>query len=194
MRGPWAKGLDPDQAMGLAMRPSALLPEVMPGISSSSPLYSLMRDLPAYQLGILSKRNYRGTPSSMTNAIGNFYDDFGNTNIAPSANELLRNLHDPKRGGGLDDLFKGVRAKPGEYTAYGSTYAYGKEPLQMAEAANTYQSLLNAVLEFSLPGPTAAKYASYGDYLIDNASNQALKKDAGKTKPINRVVGRKLFR
>lgn len=194
MRGPYAKGLDPDQAMGLALRPQAMLPLAMKGLDPASPLYASLSALPAYPLAILSKRGYDGSPSDLANAVGNFYEAVGERDKLPSFDTLFRNLSDPKRGGGIDDLFSGVEATRGEPTAYGSEYAYGQEPLAMGEAAYQYQTMLDAILGATLPAETAAKYSAYGGHLINTASAKAMKRPAGKGKTINQIVGRKLLR
>jgi hypothetical protein len=193
MRGPYAKGLDPDQAQGLMFRPTAMLPRVFPKLEGATPLYDLMSSLPAAQLAMLSKRGFDGGPSDLANGVGKLYQGFGNNEL-PDFDTLWNNLSSPKKSGGIAELFQGAKAGKGDYDPYGSGYEYGKEPLPMGEAASTYQGLLDAVLATTMPTETAGKYSAQGNYLIDQASSKALKRPAGKGTPIYKSVGRRLFR
>lgn len=193
MTGRFARGLDPDQAYGLAYRPTAMMPRAMPGLSGASPLYDMLSEMPAYQLGILGKRNFNGSARATANAVGNFYDQAGNMNDLPDFDTLMRNLTNPKKNGGVDQMFNGVRNPASIRKATGYEYEYGKEPLAAGEAAQTYQGLLDATLSL-LPTNTAAKYSSAGSALIDKAMLKDMKRPAGKGKSINQFVGRRLFR
>lgn len=193
MRGPYARGLDPEQALGLALRPTAMIPRALPGLDSATPLYESLANLPAYQLAILSKRGYKGRPRDVANSLGRFYADAGIANDLPDFDTVFRNLTNPKKGGGVDQLFRGVKNPAAVRRATGYQYEYGKEPLLAGEAAATYEGLLDAALSL-LPTETAAKYSSYADGLIDKATLKTMKKPAGKGKTINRLVGRRLFR
>ena len=192
MRG-LAKGMDPTQAANIGLHPSFLLPKLFPGFSGASPLYQSLADLPAAQLGML-RGNWKGTPSSTVNAIGSVYEKIGKDSWFPSADKMLGNLAKP--GKGIEEMFGGVKAGRGDqesYTAPG--YQYGMEPLNASYAADQYGALLDAAL-LPLASETAAKYGSegYGGWLIDKWGSKALKKPAGKGKPIYASVGRKLMR
>jgi hypothetical protein len=197
MHGEWAKGLDPTQAMELAYRPTFLLPTVFPKMSGASPAYQLLSDMPAYQLGILSKRGFDGGPSDVANAVGNFYEGAGGPkNDLPEFDKVFRNLSDPKSGGGIDQMFSGVEAGRGDQESYTSPgYVYGGEPPAAGIAAQSYTSMVDAALSL-LPAPTAMKYGSegYGGYLMDKWGSRALKRPAGKGQPINTWVGKRLMR
>src|SRR5262245_39361129 len=47
MRGRYAHGLDPSQALGLTLRPTAMLPRVWPGLTPAAPLYTTLAEMPA---------------------------------------------------------------------------------------------------------------------------------------------------
>jgi hypothetical protein len=195
MRG-LAKGMDPLQVASLGYRPTMLLPTLMPGVGGAEPLYQNLAALPAGQLGVLADRGYDGGPSDLVNAIGDFYVDAGVKNELPSFDSTFRNLTNPKSGGGIDQMFSGVKAKPGDQESYASPgYVYGAEPPSAADAAYLYAPYLDATLSL-LPAETAMKYGSegFGGYLMDQYGSKALKKPLGKGKPINTYVGRKLMR
>ena len=46
MRGSYARGLDPSQAAGLSIRPTAMLPRVFPHLTPADPLYGNLAELP----------------------------------------------------------------------------------------------------------------------------------------------------
>jgi len=187
MKGKYAKGLDPDQAYGLSYHPQAMIPMVS-NMAGGSPAYDLAAALPAYPLSILSKNNWDGSASDTANAVGGFYDDFINKDKLPSTDKMLKNLAGGSKG--IDDLFHGVKAPAGS----GYEYEYGREPLAAGEAAYTYQGMLDAVLQTTLPAQTAAKYSGYGSYLLNKATAKAMKKPAGKGRSVNEYVGRRLKR
>lgn len=193
MHGPFARGLDPDQALGLALRPTAMIGRAVPGLSATSPRYSNLAQLPAYQLAVLGQRGYKGTPQALANAVGRFYDRAGNDNELPEFDQVYRNLTNPKQGGGIDQMFNGVKAPKGYRQATGYTYEYGQEPLAAADAAGAFERLLGGALSL-LPPATAAKYGAYAAHLTDQATLKDMKHPAGKGKDIPRMVGRRLFR
>jgi hypothetical protein len=196
MRG-LARGMDPQQAGELSYRPSMLIPELFPGLSGASPLYQAMAELPAAAMGMMAKRGYDGGPSDLVNAVGGVYEGFAEDTL-PSFDQMFRNLSNPKEGGGIDVMFSGEKAGPGDYESTLSPgYVYGQEPPLMGESATMYAPMLDAAL-MMLPGPTAAKYSSevggYGSYLMDRWGSRAIKRPPGKGRTINEYVGRRLMR
>ncbi len=193
MRGRWAKGLDPSQAAGLSLRPTAMLPRVWGGLSGADPAYQRLANLPAAQLAMLSN-GYTGTSQSLANTVGRVYNQAGKGTL-PSTGKLVGNLTSSK---GINEMFGGVKAGKGDQESYTNPgYVYGQEPLMLGEAATTLGGLLDASL-INEPLTTQAKYGSapgaWGSYLIDKGSSKALKKPAGKGKPLNTYVGKRLFR
>lgn len=193
MRGPYAHGLDPDQALGLSYRPNAMLGRSLPGLNDASGLDDLMRSLPSYQLGILSHRNYKGRPMDLANSIGRFQHAAGTTGDLPDFEDVFRNLTNPKKGGGIDDMFNGIKNSKAMQKATGYPYEYGHEPLTAADAGATFESLLGGALSL-LPKETAAGLGAYGSSLIDKAVLKDMKKPAGKGRDIPKMVGRRIFR
>lgn len=192
MRGKYAKGLDPSQAMGLTLRPTAMLPRVYPGLSAADPAYQRLSELPAAQLAMLT--GYKGTPRSLANSVGRIYQRAGAGDL-PSTRKLMKGL---TGGKGIDQMFSGVKAGRGDMASYTSPgYVYGQEPMPMGEAAGTLASLLDAAL-INEPLRTQQKYGSapgsWGQFLIDKGSMKSMKKPAGKGVPLNKFVGRRLFR
>lgn len=188
MTGKYAHGLDPSQALGLAYRPTAMLGRALKGVPGASPLYERASEIPAYTWAQLSKRNFSGSPKSIANSLGRTYANFGKGKI-PSTDTMLKNLAHPKSGGGIDQMFNGVKDKSTE-----SGYAYGQEPMPAGEQAYTYAPMLDAALSATLPTATAAKYGSegYGGFLLDKATLKVMKKPPGKGPSVNQRVGKKL--
>lgn len=193
MRGPYAHGLDPDQALGLAFRPTAMLGRSLPGLNDASGLDDLMRNLPSYQLAILGNRNYQGRPMDLANSIGRFQHAAGTTGDLPDFETVFRNLTNPKRGGGIDQMFNGVEQSKRLQKATGYQYEYGKEPLDAATAGSTFENLLGGALSL-LPKETAAGLGAYGSSLIDKAVLKDMKRPAGRGRDMPQLVGRRLFR
>ncbi len=193
MRGPYAHGLDPDNATGLAYRPTAMIGRALPGLDQQSPFYNTLADLPAYQLGILSNRNYKGRPMDVANSIGRFYNTAGTSGDLPDFDTVMRNLTNPKKGGGIDNMFNGVKAPKAMQKATGYEFEYGKEPLAAADAAGTFESLLQGALSLK-PSLTAAGMGAYASKVIDQATLKDMKKAPGKGKDMPKLVGRRLFR
>jgi hypothetical protein len=100
---------------------------------------------------------------------------------------------------GINAMFSGQKAGKGDYeSTLAPGYAYGQEPLPMGEAAGTMAGLLDAML-INESLPVQAKYSgsmpgSWGSYLIDKGSSKALGKKAGRGVPLNKFVGRRIFR
>jgi len=102
------------------------------------------------------------------------------------------------RGKGLESMFQGEKAGKGDYpSSIAPGYTYGKEPMPLGEATSAVGSLLDAAL-YGEPLNVQAKYGSqpggWGSYLIDKWASHALKRPAGKGKPVYRAVGRQLLR
>lgn len=194
MRGPYAKGLDPGQAAGLSLRPTAMLPRVFGGgFSPAEPLYARLAALPAAQLAMLSG-GYGGKASDLANNLGDIYHDAARGKL-PSTSRMIGQLGKSK---GINQMFSGVKAGPDDYpSSIAPGYAYGQEPLAMGEAASTVGSLLDAAL-INEPAMTQLKYGStpgaWGSFLIDKGSSKALKKPAGKGTALNKYVARRIFR
>lgn len=192
MRGPYARGLDPSQAMGLSLRPTAMIPKVFPGLSGASPFYGLLSELPAAQLAPLMRRGYDGGPSDLANATGRFYQHAGADMSLPDTNQLLRNLGNPRGGGGIDDMFGGVRVGKGDQESYSAPgFVYGQEPLPAGSAASTVQGMLDAIFTSTLPAPTATAASAYANYLVDKGTARVMKRPAGHGRSLNEVVGRR---
>lgn len=192
MRGPYAHGLDPDNAATLGLRPTAMIPAAFKGLGSDSPVYDNLASLPAAQLAMLSRRGYKGRPMDVANSIGKFYENAGVTNDLPDFNTVFKNLTDPKKGGGIDTMFNGVKNPAAVRKATGYTYAYGMEPLSAAEAGSQFENLLGGALSL-LPTQTAEKYSLAASRLTDQAVLKDMRKAPGKGKDIPKLVGRKLF-
>ncbi len=193
MHGQYAHGMDPAQAAGLSLRPTAMLPDVFPGLGPDSPAYAQLAGLPAAQLAMLSN-GYKGKPSDLPNALGKVYQKAGSTGALPSTGTLLKNL---RTGKGVDAMFEGQKAGPGDYESYSNPgYVYGAEPLPLGEAATAFGGLLDASL-VNLPTLTQSAYGSqpggYGSYLTDRWASKALKKPAGKGTMVNTYVTKRLF-
>lgn len=193
MHGEYARGMDPGQAAGLTLRPTAMIPRVFGGLGPDAPAYQNLAELPAAQLAMLSNK-YKGTTSSLVNSLGTVYERAGAGKL-PSTQQLLGNLRSSK---GINQMFEGQKAGPGDMESYSVPgYAYGAEPLMLGEAATTYGGLLDAAM-INMPALTQEKYSSmpggYGSYMIDKWASKALKKPAGKGVPINRFVGKRIFR
>lgn len=194
MRGPYARGMDPTQAAGLTMRPTAMLPEVFPHLGPETPAYQRLAALPAAQIAML-RNGYKDTTSSLVNQLGKTYQQAGAGNL-PSTKTMIGNL---SSGKGINDLFAGEKAGKGDYPS--STvpgYAYGQEPLLLGEASSTVGGLLDAAL-INEPALTQAKYSgtmpgSWGSYLIDKWGSKALQHKPGKGPQANQYVGRRIFR
>lgn len=193
MRGPYAHGLDPDQALGLASDPGAMLGRSLPGMNPASGLSHLMDELPSWQLGILSNRNYKGRPMDLANSIGKFQHAAGTTGDLPDFAEVFRNLTNPKHGGGIDQMFNGVKAPKAMQKATGYQYEYGHEPLAAADAGAAFENLLGGALKL-LPNTTALGMGAYASDMIDKAVLKDMKRPAGKGRDIPKMVGRRLFR
>jgi hypothetical protein len=185
--------MDEAQAMGLSLRPTALLPSVFKGLSPAEPLYTNLANMPAGAMARLMGGN--GNTSRYVNNLGKLYERAGEENWLPSTGRMLGNLQRGK--GGIQDMFQGVKAKKGAYeSTIAPGYEYGKEPLPLGEASSQYGSLLDAAL-YGEPLTVRSKYGSqtggWGGYLIDKWGSKALKKPAGKGRPIYKSVGRRLF-
>jgi hypothetical protein len=195
MRG-FARGMNPEQAIGLAQEPTFLLPKLFPGLSGASPLYKELSTLPAAQLAMLSKRGSDQGPSDFTNALADVYSDAATQNTLPETGPLLRNLTNPGRG--LERTFTGTplgQAPKGSTPSYEDPkYAYGMEPLTTSESAYQFAPLLDAAL-IGLPALTAGALGSqgYGGYLMDRYGSQNLNRKPSKTKYIGSYVGRRLL-
>jgi hypothetical protein len=192
LRGPYAGGLDPAQAAGLTLQPTAMLPRVFPHLTPADPTYARLAALPVGQWAQILGN---GSPQSLANTTGRIYQRAGTTGALPSTDRLLRQL---QQGGGVQDMFQGVKAGPGDYESYMQPgYVSGQEPMPMGEAAYTYGGLLDSALSQE-PLLTAQKYGAasggWGSFLIDKWASKAMKKAPGKGKPIYKSVGRKLFR
>lgn len=195
MRG-FARGMDPEQAMGLAQEPTFLLPKLFPGLSGASPFYQEMANLPAAQLAMLANRRSDQGPSDFTNALADVYTDMGTSGTLPSTTRLLRNLTNP--GQGLERTFTGTplgaapKGSTESYTDKG--YAYGMEPLTAAESAYQFAPLLDASL-VGLPTLTAEAMGSegVGGYQMDKYGARNLNRAPKKTKYIGGYVGRRLL-
>lgn len=195
MRGRWARGLDPSQAAGLSYRPTAMLPRVFGGgFSPANPVYTRLATMPAAQMAMLSG-HYKGTPESLANSLGTLYAGAARSKL-PSTSRMIGQL---THGKGVTAMFAGEKAGKGDYESYTNPgYVYGAEPLPMGEAASTVAGLLDAAL-YGEPLSVQLKYngttpGSWGSYLIDKGSAKAMKKPAGKGTPLNRWVGRRIFR
>lgn len=169
-----------------------MLPRVFKGLTPASPLYTNLSKIPAGEMALIMSK---GTPQAIANKLGKTYKSAGTTGDLPTTQDLLKNL---QRGKGVQDMFQGVKAKKGDYpSSIAPGYAYGQEPMSMAESASRYGSLLDAAL-YEEPLATRQKYSSepggWGSYLIDKWSSKAMKKPAGKGAPIYKYVGRRLFR
>lgn len=192
LHGRYARGLDPAQAAGLTLRPTAMLPRVFGNLTPADPTYNRLAALPVGQwASILGK----GTPQSTANTVGKLYERAGERGAIPSTDRLLRNL---QQGRGLEDAFQGVKSGPNDYDSFAQPgYVAGQEPMPMGEAAYTYGGLLDAALS-SEPLLTAQKYGyesgGWGSYLVDKWASKALKKPPGKGTPVYKSVGRRLFR
>lgn len=192
LRGRYARGLDPTQAAGLTLQPTAMIPRVFPGLTPANPVYGQLASLPVGQWASILGR---GTPQSIANTTGRIYERAGERGALPSTDRLLRNL---RQGGGIEDSFQGVKAGKGDYESFAQPgYQYGAEPMPMGEAAYTYGGLLDSALSQE-PLLTAQKYGvasgGWGSYLVDKWASMAMKKPPGKGKPVYRSVGSKLFR
>ena len=169
-----------------------MLPRVFKGLTPASPLYTSLSQIPAGEMALIMSK---GTPQAIANKLGKTYKAAGTTGELPTTGQLLKNL---SKGKGVEDMFQGVKAKKGDYeSTLAPGYAYGQEPMSMADATSRYGSLLDAAL-YEEPLATRQKYSSepggWGSYLIDKWASKAMKKPAGSGKPIYKYVGRRLFR
>lgn len=192
LHGRYAHGLDPVQAQGLALHPTAMLPRVFPHLTPADPLYARLAALPVGQWATILSN---GSPQGIANRTGRIYQGAATTGALPSTNHLLAAL---QRGKGLEASFQGVKAGPHDYQSYTQPgYVSGQEPMPLGEATYQYGGLLDAALAQE-PLLTAAKYGSapggWGAWLVDKWAGKAMKRPPGKGKPIYRSVGRKLFR
>lgn len=176
MRGDWARNVDPGQAYGIAYRPSMMLPRVAPSLDNTSPLYQMLADAPAAQLGSILNADKRVKPqdalSSQINGVGNFYDAAANGLQWPTFEELSTGLTHAKKRSALGQSLH-------------------NQPVSLA--TQTYSSLLNAALDSSLPAQTAAAYSEQADALMDEYGAKFMRRPPNRTPPINRWVGRRLF-
>ena len=192
LHGRYAHGLDPTQAGGLTLHPTAMIPRVFPGLNPSDPVYGMLARLPAAQWAMILGN---GKPQSIANKLGGIYHDAGMRSDLPSTDRLLSQL---RQGNGLEDMFQGVKAGKHDYESYSQPgYVYGQEPMPMGEATSAYGTLLDAALSQE-PMLTAQKYGvmsgGWGSYLIDKWASKAMKRPPGKGKPIYSYVGKKLFK
>jgi hypothetical protein len=183
--------MDPSQAAGLTLRPTAMLPRVFPGLNPSDPLYNTLSALPVGQWAMLGGK---GTVQSTANRIGKFYNKAGMQQSIPSTDKLLGNF---AKGKGIEDMFQGVKAGRGDQESYMSPgYVYGQEPMPLGEATQAAGSLLDAAL-YAEPLGVRMKYGSapggWGSFQLDKWASKAVKKPAGKGKPVYKAVGRRLF-
>jgi hypothetical protein len=190
----WAKGMDPTQAAGFMLRPSGMIPRVFPGASPSDPTYTELASMPAAQMAMLM--GGKGGTQRLTNNLGNLYSRAGSQGWLPSTGRMLGNL---QSGKGVNALFQGEKAGKGDYPS--STvpgYEYGKEPLLLGEATETYGGLLDAALY----GENELVQAKYGgtlpgqwvSYLMDKWASKAAKRKPGRGPEINQYVTKRLFR
>lgn len=191
LRGRYARGLDPAQAAGLTLYPTAMLPRVFPNLSPADPLYGRLASLPVGQWASILGN---GSPQSLANTTGRLYDRAA-SGRTPSTERLLGQL---RKGNGIEDSFEGVKAGKGDYESYLQPgYVSGQEPMPMGEAAYAYGDLLDAALSQE-PLLTSQKYGvesgGWGSFLIDKWASKAMKKPPGAGKPVYRSVGRRLFR
>jgi hypothetical protein len=172
-----------------------MIPRVFKGLTPASPLYNTLSAIPA---GSMAQILGKGTTQSTVNKLGKIYKSAGTgTGSFPTTEKLLAKL---TKGKGVEDMFMGEKAKKGDVeSTYAPGYAYGSEPMGMAETASAYGTLLDAAL-YGLPQATRLKYSAdpasggWGNYLIDKWGSKAMKKPAGKGVPINKYVGKRLFR
>jgi hypothetical protein len=190
----WAKGMDPTQAAGFMLRPSGMIPRVFPGASPADPTYTELASMPAAQMAMLM--GGKGGTQRLTNNLGNLYSRAGSQGWLPSTGRMLGNL---QSGKGVNALFQGEKAGKGDYPS--STvpgYEYGKEPLLLGEATETYGGLLDAALY----GENELVQAKYGgtlpgqwvSYLMDKWASKAAKRKPGRGPEINQYVTKRLFR
>lgn len=192
LHGKYAGGLDPTQAAGLTLHPTAMLPLVFPHLDPSDPLYGTLSRLPA---GAWAQILGNGSVQSTANKLGGIYHRAGMQANLPSTDRLLQQL---RQGGGVKDMFQGVKAGKHDYESYSQPgYVYGQEPMPIGEATSAYGTLLDAALSQE-PLMTAQKYGAmsggWGSYLIDKWASKAAKKQPGRGKAIYRYVGSKIFK
>jgi hypothetical protein len=212
---PWGK-FDEDQAEGFRLRPTAMIPRVSKGLTPASPQYGQLQDLPAAEMAMLMGGKVAGA-KGFTRNLGNLYEGVLQNDDIPSIDEMLAALQGggPKRGG-LGEIFGGIKLKDAHYrdvadvmgvkrkdfskklipeSTLAPGYVYGKEPLQMGEAAGQLDNLVNAVY-YANPdlGEKYGADSGWGDYLIDRWGARASRKPAGKGKLASKKVGKGLSR
>ena len=191
MHGRYAKGLDPDQAAGLAYRPTMMIPRVFGGnLDIGDPVYSQLSELPAYAMALLGKRNLKGGLSPVTNQLGKVYQRAGTSGDVPSIEEMVRNLAHAKKGSAVGELFGGIKA--GKGSPY--PYEYGHEPLSAASSASQMESLLLGAFKWGQAPQLATRSSLELEGLLDRWGSKAMKHKPGHGKPIYRYVGKRLMR
>lgn len=182
--------MDPTQAAGLAVRPTALLPEVFPRLTPAAPTYTNLASLPA--AGIAQLMGGKDT-GDFVNNLGTLYKRAGTKGWLPGTSSLMRGLATSDM---VDTMFGGVKAGPGDQESYQVPgYVYGQEPLLMGEASTAVGGLLDAAL-VGEPLAVQQKYGSegWGGYMIDKWGDRVLKKPVGRGPQANDYVARHLFR
>jgi hypothetical protein len=183
--------MDPTQAAGLSVIPTAMIPRVFPGLTPASPVYESLSNIPTYQMGLMTAKG-KGGLQSVVNSMGRVVKNAGMTGALPSTGQLLQGL---KNGPAVNELFKGQKAGKGDtesYTVPG--YEYGNEPLLLGSAAEAYAPMLDAAL-YGEPLMSQEKYGSegWGGYQMDRWASKAVNRKPGKGPEINKWVTNRLF-
>lgn len=184
--------MDANQAAGFALRPSGMIPIAAPGLNPTSPEYGRIADLPLWQMALLSGGT-KGKLQGTVNNLGQVVKNVARSGELPGTGQMFNQL---ANGKAVDAIFKGEKAGKGDtesYTVPG--YEYGKEPLLMGEATESFAPLLDTAL-YNEPLSVQAKYGSegWGGYLMDRWAAKASHRKPGRGPEVNEFVTRRLFR
>ena len=184
MKG-FAKGMDPDQAMGLYYRPSMMLPKVAKGLPGSSPDYADIAALPMAQLTTMMAGNKMSAPK---------VDLYGNltakdTSLSDYTNSLAKMYSDVvNREEWFDyDQMAGNMMTANKKSALGAQFA--KQPA--ATQASNFVSNAGALFSTTVDPKVASAWTAYAGYLADKFGSKHLGSKPGGN--LARSAGKKLF-
>ncbi len=209
MRGPYAKGMDPEQAMSLYDDPTAMIPRVSNGrVSQTGQFYNDLEELPATQYALLSTSKKRSEPwfQGMTesqlnghrqpnqprqfvNALGSVYDAAAGGEL-PDTNELLTQLANTKNRSALGQMMMPRGYRPTAIDRYrnnGQAVYRKGDPIYntppVEDATGTFQQLSDAIGYQHTPEVAQAQ-SEFTRRLADQWASRQLNRDPRRMHPI----------
>ena len=187
MRG-FARKIDPEQAMGLYYRPTALIPRVAKGfVNAGDPNYQWMSELPMRELTMLMGGRKIAAPD---------VDEYGNltkkdTSLSDYTNQLAKQWENTlleNEWFDYDQMARNmIRAKPN--SALGAQFKGNP----VGDQINAFLGNANAVFSTTTDPRFVSGKMAYANALADQFGGKYLNKNPKRTPSIARKMGRDLF-